>query len=89
MSLDLWERAQALLAGRRTAYVKTFKNPVGEEVLKDLVHFCRATETTFHADPRMHAVLEGRREVWLRIQNYSNLSDKELWEKYGKKKPAE
>lgn len=38
-------------------------------VLADLRDFCRARETTFDADPRTHALLEGRREVWLRIAN--------------------
>lgn len=88
--IDTWiKSAQRLLSRRRTAYVKTFANPVGEEVLRDLAKFCRATESTFNADPRIHAVLEGRREVWLRIQTYLNLSDEELWERFGKKKPAE
>jgi hypothetical protein len=50
------------------------------EVLKDLARFCRAHETTFHADPRLHAVLEGRREVWLKIQQYLQLSTAEIYE---------
>lgn len=37
-------------------------------LLLDLAHFCRAYETCFHADQRVHAALEGRREVWLRIR---------------------
>jgi hypothetical protein len=51
-------------------------------VLKDLAKFCRAHESTFHKDPRAHAVMEGRREVWLRIQNQLNLTDEELWALY-------
>ncbi len=47
-------------------------------VLQDLEEFCRVNESTFHADPRIHALLEGRREVWLRIQNYARLTDSEL-----------
>lgn len=49
-------------------------------VLKDLAKFCRANESTFHADARLHAVLEGRREVWLKIANNLNLSIEELYE---------
>lgn len=47
-------------------------------VLVDLAKFCRANETTYMKDERLSAVLEGRREVWLRIQNYLNLSSDEL-----------
>ena len=51
-----------------------------KDVLTDLAKFCRAHETTFNKDDRMHAVLEGRREVWLRIQNYLKLSTDELYQ---------
>lgn len=60
-------------------YVKTFEGPYAQEVLADLARFCRANKTTFHTDARAHAVLEGRREVWLRIQEYLNLSPEQLW----------
>lgn len=63
-----------LLVRRHQDYVQTFKGPVPERVLADLARFCRAGESTFHPDPRVHAVLEGRREVWLRIQKYLRLS---------------
>lgn len=72
------------LRRRRTAYVQVFCSPVGEEVLSDLARFCRAHDTTMHADPRMHAVLEGRREVFLRIARHINLSDDALWKLYAK-----
>lgn len=49
-------------------------------VLKDLARFCRAHQTTFHPDPRFHAVLEGRREVWLKIEQYLQLSTEEIYE---------
>lgn len=74
---------QQFLAERRTDYVRTFNTPHGALVLEDLAKFCRAHETTFHADPRIHAVLEGRREVWLRIQQHLNLSDDQLWGIFG------
>jgi len=72
------------LRNRQQAYQTTFLNPVGERVLQDLAKFCRATESTFHPDPRMSAILEGRREVWLRIQHHLQLTDDQLWEIYGK-----
>lgn len=53
-------------------------------VLKDLANFCRANQSTFHKDPRAHAVAEGRREVWLRIQQHLNLTPKQLQELYRK-----
>lgn len=62
------------LQNRQRAYLDTFKGVPAEEVLKDLAKFCRAEESTFHADPRMHAVLEGRREVWIRIQKHLRLN---------------
>jgi hypothetical protein len=37
------------------------------KVLADLRKFCRVDRSTFEADPRAHALLEGRREVALRI----------------------
>ena len=63
-----------LLIRRHQDYVQTFKGPVPDRVLADLARFCRANESTFHPDPRVHAVLEGRREVWLRIQKYLRLT---------------
>lgn len=68
-----------LLGRRKLAYVRTFMNPPGQEVLEDLARFCRANESCFHADPRAHAVLEGRREVWLRIQRHLRLTDEQLF----------
>jgi hypothetical protein len=81
--MNLIDRARNYLARRRTAYVKTFQGPFGEEVLADLAKFCRANQSTFHADPRVHAVAEGRREVFLRISQHLNLTDEQLWRLYG------
>ena len=77
--MDL-SRVLDFLGRRRNAYRVTFDNPVGRRVLADLAVFCRATTSTFHPDPRVHAVAEGRREVFLRIQNHLNLSDEQLFE---------
>jgi hypothetical protein len=71
---------------RKSAYNQVFGgHGASVTVLKDLASFCRAHETTFHADPRAHAVLEGRREVWLRIQQHLNLSDEELFRLFNRK----
>lgn len=56
------------------------QNKYLETVLEDLAKFCRAHETTFNADPRIHAAMEGRREVWLRIMEMLQLNDDEIFE---------
>jgi len=76
------DKLRVALGDRRYAYQTTFKGPTAQVVLKDLARFCRAHESTFHADPRAHAMAEGRREVWLRIQSHLNLTTDELWELY-------
>ena len=53
----------------KTAYQIVFGGDVaGASVLADLARFCRAEEPCWSEDQRHHARLEGRREVWLRIQ---------------------
>lgn len=79
MLTDLKDKLRQFIMARRYNYQKTFRSPTGEVVLRDLVHFCRANTSTFHEDARLHAVAEGRREVWLRIQNHLQLSPDELW----------
>ena len=79
---DWWEQVRRVLMRRRHAYNVTFRSPLGEEVLRDLARFCRAHESTFHTDARALAMAEGRREVWLRIQNHLNLTPDELWQLY-------
>ena len=73
------DKARSLLRTRKRAYQLTFNGPIADNVLTDLARFCRANETAFHPDPRVHAMLEGRREVWLRIQSHLNLPEDKLW----------
>lgn len=70
------------ISKRHTAYIRVFerKSPYVETVLIDLAKFCRAHDSTFHKDPRIHAVLEGRREVWLRIQEYLQMTPDEIYD---------
>lgn len=72
------------LKRRRQAYQQTFgkNNFAAQEVLMDLALFCRANQTTFHEDPRISAVLQGRHEVWLRITNHLHLSSEQLFALY-------
>lgn len=79
---DAWGRTIDFLRSRKRAYQLTFNSPVGRDVLIDLFKFCRMNETCFHADPRIHAVLEGRREVALRIQQHLHLSSEQLMALY-------
>lgn len=73
---------------RQAAYkaVLGTKELNADSVLIDLAKFCRAHESTFHADARLHAVAEGRREVWLRIEQHLQLTSEELWNLYPKRK---
>ncbi len=81
------EASKTYLKSRQTAYQQTFlaESSAVKAVLKDLEKFCRANETTFNADPRLHALLEGRREVYLRIKNHLEMSFDSLWRKLGEK----
>lgn len=76
------DKLRVALGNRRHAYRQTFKGPNAEIVLADLARFCRAHESTFHENARAHALAEGRREVWLRLQNHLRLSPDELWRLY-------
>lgn len=69
------------LLTRQQAYAEVFEidKPGHILVLKDLARFCRAHETTFNPDPMLSKMLEGRREVWLRIQKHLNLPNDVLW----------
>ncbi len=69
------------LQGKMFSYARVFEanSPHTHEVLKDLASFCRAHTPTFHPDPRIHAMLEGRREVWLRIQENLQLDLEEIY----------
>ena len=79
---EVKRKAQDALNGRQQNYLITFnkESPTACEVLRDLADFCRANETTHGPDIYDCKILEGRRQVWLRINEYLNLSTEELWE---------
>lgn len=54
-------------------------NPAVQVVLTDLATFCRAGKSTFDPDSRTHALLEGRKEVWLRIAQHLGYTEDELY----------
>lgn len=76
--MDSKKTARDVLLERQDAYRRTLDGPLGAKVLADLAQFCRAEQSCFHIDPRAHALMEGRREVWLRIQEHLNLDADEL-----------
>jgi hypothetical protein len=84
-------RARALdfLRQRKAAYQLTFGSDPGATVINDLISFCRARTSCFHADARIHAALEGRREVYQRIDDHLRLSTEELADLYGAIAPNE
>ena len=77
-----------LIRGAKRDYLFCFGSPAGRHVLADLAKFCRATQTCIVTpgggdvripiDKDRTLVLEGRREVWLHIQQYLNLTSEEL-----------
>jgi len=67
-----------LLTTRKRNYQGAFKGVDGDAVLEDLATFCRADRSTFHMNARLEGVLQGRREVWLRITKHLNLTPNEL-----------
>ncbi len=82
---DTLRRLFSFLDQRKRAYQLTFElhQPANVIVLQDLMRFCRAQESTFHPDARIAANLDGRREVFLRIQNHLGLSTEQLLSIYG------
>lgn len=72
-------RFNPMLRFRQPAYRKTFDNPEGRKVLADLRRFCRATAPTANVD-NVYAtyLLEGRREVFLRILAHLNLTEEDV-----------
>lgn len=84
---EVYERTRRFLFGRATVYRRHFDltNRDAADILRDLAKFCRAHKSTAHTDTHLAARLDGRREVWLRIQNHLQLSDEDLWKLYGEK----
>jgi hypothetical protein len=79
MTVDI----KQILADRQRAYMLALKTPAGEAILSDLAVFCRANETCVVPGDRDRTyVLEGRREVYLRIKDHLDLAIDQLVEKY-------
>lgn len=81
MLKDKLSELKKIFRSKSFAYQKVFdeNNLFTKDVMKDLAKFCRANDSTFNKDPRIQANLDGRREVFLRIQNFLNLSQEEIY----------
>jgi hypothetical protein len=83
MSFATPEDALKFFSARKAAYQMAFSAPGGASVLADLEPFCRARETcVVRGDRDATLVLEGRREVYLRIQDHLERTPEELVEIY-------
>jgi hypothetical protein len=71
--VSAYQRVLESLADRKKGY-----ESIPTEALIDLAMFCRAHETAYHPDARLHAVIEGRREVWLRIEKFLTMEPEQL-----------
>ena len=80
------DKALAFIRERKASYLETFGAAGASAAMLDLAAFCRAGATTFHPDSHVHALIEGRREAWLRIQDHLTLTDEELLRRYGGEK---
>lgn len=79
--------AEQALRARRVAYQKHFVLGMAspddiELIMLDLARFCRGFESTFGEDERTQSRLDGRREVFLRIMDFTRLDYDELMLKY-------
>lgn len=77
-------QAADALSRRQQAYKHCLgeKNVAVVTVLADLAKFCHAFETTYTDIERQSAVLEGRRQVYLRILNHLEMELETLWKLY-------
>jgi hypothetical protein len=76
----VFSKLRPMIFRRKSSYQKTFNNPEGRKVLSDLRRFCRATTPTADVNnDRTTYLLEGRREVWLRIMSHLQLTDEDVY----------
>ena len=65
---------------RRAAYREVFgaNTEFVNRILTDLKRFCRMDESTFSPDQRVHAFLEGRKDVYYRMMRYLHSTEEEI-----------
>lgn len=83
---DAAQKLFAALKSRQEAYRRVFAGaPMpGDATLvqQDLRQFCRGETSAFHENERIHTLLTGRQEVYLRIMDHLRLTHDELLLKY-------
>ena len=67
------------LVAKKRDFQLALRSPAGQSVLADLAAYCRANETVARPTQDETYILIGRREVWLRIQEYLQLTPEELF----------
>lgn len=70
-----------VLVDRATLRQKAL-NAIPHEARIELARFCSAFKSCFHDDPRRHALMEGRREVWLFLEQHWEMTPEQLAEIY-------
>lgn len=70
---------------RKKSYQSIFgpSGAIGSDAMKDLAKFCYAAKSTAVPNRDLSMVLQGRREVWLRISEHLHLEPEELSTLYG------
>lgn len=77
--LQTLQRAYAMVFGREGE-----RGEAVAIVMRDLALEGHAHHSTFDPDGRIHARREGRRDMWLHIQELLNIPHQELWGRYRK-----
>ena len=84
------DEALVIFTDCKRAYQLVFNTPAGAAVLADLAPFCRARETCVVPGDRDRTwVLEGRRETYLRIRDYLDLTPEQLVDRFTKTIPQQ
>jgi hypothetical protein len=87
VTLDADSQAKAMLELRANAYKSVFHGAdprMLAVVMEDLTKFCRGYDTTYDDIPSRQQHAEGRREVWLRIMDFTRLDPDALFDRYRK-----
>ena len=74
-----WRAVQTARAFKEMFFAEELQlRRAAEIALVDLREFCFARKSTFSTDPMKMARFEGRRDVFLRIQDFLNLDERQV-----------
>lgn len=82
------EQVHAETERRINAYHRVFfrGSPEPEDrkiVMDDISWFCFGDRSAFHENERLHALMSGRQEFWLRLMDHLKLTPDQMILKYG------